>query len=291
MSGRQRSGLTPTERATRYLIGGATYAYLGVTAILALLPFYWMLVLATLSKDQIFAFPPHWLPGRELASNVMELATGLPFARAYTNSIMVASSHTLLLLFFCSLAGYAFAKRSFPGRDVLCASAIGTAFVPGWAGLVPLYIILRKLCLIDTLPGLVVPWMVSAIGIFWMRQAVRQSVPDELLDAARIDGCGEYGMYFRIVLPVVRPALGALAIMAFMGSWNDFVGPLLIISSPSNWTLPLLLRVAIATGSTKPTPWGALMAGTLLSVVPMVVIYVSASRQFIAGLTAGALKF
>ena len=288
---RHGSGLTASQWAARYLLGGAVYGYLAITAAMALLPFYWMVVLATLAKDQIFAFPPHWLPGTELVANIRELATGLPFARAYTNSVMVAGSHTLLLLFFCSLAGYAFAKRVFPGRDILCASAIGTAFVPAWAGLVPLYLILRRLGLIDSLMGLIVPWMVSAIGIFWMRQAVRQSVPDELLDAARIDGCGEYGMYFRIVLPVVRPALGALAIMAFMGSWNDFVGPLLIISSPDNWTLPLLLRVATATGSTKPTPWGALMAGTLLSVVPMVVIYVSASRQFIAGITAGALKF
>ena len=268
----------------------ALYSTLTVTALLVVLPLYWMMAMGTLAKDMVFRYPPHLLPGRSLLVSVVELLDRAPYLRAYANSLIVGVSRTVLVLFFSSLAGFAFARYEFPGRDFLFMCLLGTMFVPVWAGIVAWLVVVRALGLVDKLLGLIIPSSVSAMGTFWMRQATDQSVPNELLDAARIDGCGEYRLFFTIVLPIVRPALGALAIMTFIASWNEFLGPLIILQSSENFTLPIILNMLLGSAGTRPTPWGALMAGTALSVTPLLIIFAFASRQFISGLTAGALK-
>jgi len=269
---------------------GLLYAVVSIGAFVMAFPFYWMVNLSTLSKDVVMSLPPRFLPGGELLVNLAELFQRIPYARNYANSLIVATSQTALVLFFSSLAGYAFAKHNFPGKNALFLFMLGTMFIPSWAGLVPWFLIMKNLGLVNKLYGLIIPGAVSAIGIFWMRQGMSQAVPDELLDAARIDGCGEYALFFRIALPIVRPPLGALAIMTFMGSWNSFLAPLLLMQSAEKFTLPVALRTLLGTIGTRPTPWGAMMAGTALATMPIIIIFIFSSRQFISGLTAGALR-
>jgi ABC-type glycerol-3-phosphate transport system permease component len=284
------SGLTFAQRIERTVGQILLYGSLTLAALGAFFPVYWMAVLGTLNKDQVMSLPPHFLPGSDLMINLNELFQRIPYVRNYTNSLMVATSQTALVLFFCSLAGYAFSKRQFPAKNFLFLFMLGTMFIPAWAGIVPWFLIIKALGLMDKLYAMVITGAVSAFGVFWMRQAVSQAIPDEIIDAARIDGCSAYGMYFRIVLPIIRPAMGALAIMTFMGSWNNFLGPLIILQSTENFTLPITLRTLLGTTGTRPTPWGALMAGTALAILPIIIIFAFSSKQFISGLTAGALK-
>lgn len=267
----------------------ALYIILILGGILSFLPFYWMLILATHNTQTIFRYPPPLLPGVNLVENYRNMLLVIPFWRNFLNSALAASATTLLTLLFCSMGGYAFAMYKFPGRDKLFGLMLGTMMVPPLIGLIPWFIVISRLGWLNDLKALIVPGAVSAFGIFWMRQYISATVSPELLDAARVDGCSEFTIFFRVVAPLLTPAFGALGIMTFMGSWNAFFYPLVVLKKASAATLPLALQI-LRGDPYRGGDYGVLMFGTALAMLPVLIVFLAASRQFITGLTAGALK-
>lgn len=263
------------------------YIILGIVALLFLFPFYWMVIAATMSLDQLAQYPPKLTPGSNLFANWKQLTSMLPLVRAFFNSFFIATVTTLLQLFFCSLGGYAFAKYDFPGREPLFIALLATMMIPSAVGMIPWYIMMSKFHWVDQYQALIVPSMVSAFGIFWIRQFVADSIPDELIQAARIDGCDDFAIYRRIILPIITPGLGALGIMTFMGVWNDYVSPLIIIRTVTKYTLPLVIG---AMSSNLNTRMHLQLLGAAFATLPVLVVFFFSSSKFIAGMTAGAIK-
>ena len=265
----------------------AAYAIVGAGALVMLAPFYFMFVFATHSRTEIFDLPPPLWFGDDLGANLKILTERLPFWRNLGWSLYVALASTALTLLFCSMGGYAFALLEFRFKKPLFALVMATMLLPSFMGMIPTFMIMDALGWIDEHRALYVPGAASAFGIFLMRQYAASAVPRELIEAARMDGCGEFGIYWRIVLPLLKPALGTLGLVTFIGSWNNFIGPLIVMRSAENYTLPLALR---SLQSPVNTEWGALMAGSAIATIPLLVLFAIASRQLIAGLTAGAVK-
>jgi len=265
----------------------AAYVVVGVGALIMLAPFYFMFVFATHSRTEIFSLPPPLFFGDDFLSNLKILTDRMPFWRNLGWSLYVALASTLLTLLFCSLGGYAFAMFDFKFKNALFGLVMGTMLLPSFMNMIPTFMIMDALGWIDQPKALYIPGAASAFGIFLMRQFVASSIPKELIEAARMDGCGELGIYARIVLPLLKPALGTLGLITFIASWNNFIGPLIVMRSPDMYTLPLALR---SLQSPVNTEWGALMTGSAIATLPLVVLFVLSSRQLISGLTAGAVK-
>ncbi len=263
------------------------YAVLAGGALLTAFPFYYMLVTSTHRTSEILRIPPPMWFGAALQQNYLELLDALPFWASFWNSVAIAAVHTVLVLLFCSLGGYGFAKFRFPGRDALFAFLLATLMVPGFLGLIPVFIVFRQLGWIDTWLPLIIPGIANAFGIFWMRQYIESSVPAELMDAARIDGAHEVRIYWNVIVPVIVPALAALAILTFIGKWNDFLLPLLILKEEEKYTLPVALSTL---RSLRGSEIGVQILGATGAIMPILVVFISASRQFISGITAGAVK-
>lgn len=265
-------------------------ALLLLGAFLSAFPFYWMFTLATQSSQQIFSWPPRFLPGDSLIANYQNMLTVIPFWRNFFNSVFVGVTHTALALLFCAMGGYAFAMYRFPGRNWLFALMLATMMIPWMAGIVPWFILISKwLHWINRYEALIIPGAASAFGIFWMRQYIQDSIPVELLDAARIDGCPEYSIFFRVVAPLLLPAFAALGIMIFVGNWNAFLGPLLVIQEKTMYTLPVALSL-LRQDPKRGFDAGLLMLGTSLATLPILIVFLMATRRFMAGLTIGAIK-
>jgi multiple sugar transport system permease protein len=265
----------------------AAYGVVGAGALLLLAPFWFMFVFATHSRTEIFSLPPPMWFGDDLLGNLRILGEKIPFWRNLGWSLYVALASTALTLLFCSMGGYAFAMFEFRFKKALFALVMGTMLLPSFMSMIPTFMIMDALGWIDQPRALYIPGAASAFGIFLMRQYVRSAVPRELIEAARMDGCSELGIYARVVLPLLKPALGTLGLVTFISSWNNFIGPLIVLRSPENYTLPLALR---SLQSPADTEWGALMAGAAVATLPLLVLFVLASRQLIAGLTVGAVK-
>ena len=248
-----------------------------------------MLILATHNMQSIIRYPPPFLPGSNVIENYNNMMKVIPFWHNFLNSAIVALTTTGLTLLFCSMGGYAFAVYKFPGRDKLFGGMLGTMMVPSLVMLIPWFIIITRLDWMNNLKALIIPGAVSAFGIFWMRQYVASNVSTELLDAARVDGCPEFTIFFRIVAPILKPAFGALGIMTFMGSWNAFFYPMLVLKQTEAATLPLALQI-LRGDPYRGGDYGVLMFGTALAMLPILIVFWAASRQFISGLTAGAMK-
>ena len=273
--------------AARPLGRWAAYAVVAVGALIMLAPFWFMFVFATHSRTEIFDLPPPVFFGQDLGANLDVLTTRLPFWRNLGWSLYVALASTALTLLFCSMGGYAFAMLEFRGRDALFGVVMATMLLPSFMNMIPSFMIMDALGWIDEHRALYIPGAASAFGIFLMRQFCSTAIPRELLEAARMDGCGEFGLYARIVLPLLKPALGTLGLITFIGSWNNFMAPLVVMRSTETYTLPLALR---SLQSPVNTEWGALMAGSAIATLPLIVLFIVSSRQLIAGLTAGAVK-
>ena len=263
-------------------------ASLGLLVMAA--PLLWMALSAFKTKKDLTASPPVWLPSQWTLSNFSQLLDQLDMPRYFMNSLIVAVLVTVSNLLFCSMVGYALAKLDFTGRSRVFGIVLIALMVPGNLLILPLYVLMNRLGLIDTYAGLVLPFAAGAFGVFLMRQFM-QSVPDELLEAARIDGAGEWYIFFRIVLPLVRPALATLAIFTFLGSWNNFVWPLIATNDPGKYTLP----VALATFANDPNRTiaggnGMLMAGSLMVVLPVLVVFIALQRHFTQGIATAGLK-
>jgi multiple sugar transport system permease protein len=265
----------------------AAYCVVGVGALIMLAPFYFMFVFATHSRTEIFQLPPPLFFGDDFLGNLKILTERLPFWRNLGWSLYVALASTALTLLFCSMGGYAFALFEFKYKKALFGLVMGTMLLPSFMNMIPTFMIMDVIGWIDQPRALYLPGAASAFGIFLMRQFVATSIPKDLIEAARMDGCGELSIYWRIVLPLLKPALGTLGLITFIASWNNFIGPLIVMRSPEMYTLPLALR---SLQSPVDTEWGALMAGSAIATLPLLILFAISSRQLISGLTSGAVK-
>ncbi len=259
----------------------------GLGSLIMLAPFYFMFVFATHSKTEIFTLPPPLWPGTAFFENLKILTEKIHFWKSLGWSLYIALASTALTLIFCSMGGYAFAMFEFKYKKPLFLLVMGTMLIPSFLGMIPTFMIMDALGWIDQPHALFIPGAASAFGIFLMRQFVLTSIPRELIEAARMDGCSELGIYARIVLPLLQPALGTLGLITFIASWNNFIGPLVVMRSPEMYTLPLALR---SMQSPVDTEWGALMAGSAIATIPLLILFAFSSKRLIEGLTSGAVK-
>jgi ABC-type glycerol-3-phosphate transport system permease component len=264
------------------------HAVLILLALFMILPFVWMVSTSLKPINEVFQSPPQLISPNASLDAYVTLFEEKNFAHNLWNTFLVASSATLLRLFFCALGGYGFAKYSFRGKGGLFAVVLATLVIPFGIMLIPLYVIMLKLQWIDTFWPLIIPGAANAFGIFFMRQYI-STISDELVDAARIDGASEFAIFWRVILPVVSPGLVSLGLIFFMASWNDFLFPLVILKSPSNFTLPLTIRSLISGGIGRPV-YNLQMAGSVVSILPLLIIFLIFQRRFIDGITAGAVK-
>ena len=272
--------LASTSRVTAWCL-------VAIGALIMLGPFYLMFVYATHPRAEIFQLPPPLWFGDHLIDNLKLLASRIPFWTNLGWSLYVALISTALTLLFCSMGGYAFAMFDFPGKRLLFNLVLGVMLVPPFLGMISTFLIVDALGWLDGPRALYLPGAASAFGIFLMRQFIGSTIPPVLIDAARLDGCGEWRIFRSIVLPLLGPALGTLGLVSFVASWNNFMGPLVVMRSVERYTLPLALR---ATQSPVDTEWGALMAGSAVAVLPLLVLFAFFSRRLVAGLTAGAVR-
>jgi ABC-type glycerol-3-phosphate transport system permease component len=276
-----------TGRFTHWFTNALIYGLLiGVSAFM-ILPFIWMISTSLKPPDEIFAIPPIIISPNSSLKAYAYLQEQYKILGIVKNTFVIAFSATILRLFFCALGGYGFAKFKFPGQGALFAFLLGTMVIPGAVTLVPVYLIMRDLKWIDTFWPLIIPSAANAFGIFFMRQYI-MSVSSELMDAARIDGAGEFTIFWRIILPIIAPGLTSLGLIFFMGSWNDFIGPLIYLKSPEHFTLPLIIRSLI--GPVGRTVYDVQMAASVISLIPLLIIFLIFQRRIVEGITAGAIK-
>jgi multiple sugar transport system permease protein len=261
-----------------------------VGGIFFLLPFLWMFSASFKTTQEIFSYPPTLIPETFVLDNYWRLLNNWPFLRWYLNSFVVASLTTLTVLFFSSLAGFGFAKYRFRGQTWLFLLLLGSSMIPFPILLVPLFILVANLGWVNSLAALIIPFMAPAIGIFLMRQFISY-IPSELIDAARIDGASDFRIYWQVILPLVRPGLATLAILTFLGSWNNFLWPLVVLRSADGMTLPVGMA-AMLTGVAAGTapPYGPAMAASTLVSIPIILVFLALQRHYIAGLTLGGVK-
>ena len=264
----------------------AAYAILTLWAVFSLVPLLWLFISALTPQDYLIRIPPILKPSAVSLQNFVELFGRGQIVRWFANSLFIAASVTFLQLFFDALGGYVLAKHNFPGRKWIFTAILATMMIPPQVTLVPTFLILSKAHLIDTHMAIILPQLVGAFGIFLMRQYI-VSLPSELLDAARIDGASEFSIFLRIVLPLVRPALAVLGIFIFVANWNSFLWPLIVLNTPSRFTL----QVGLSTLQDQYiTDYGILMAGAAIAAIPMIGIFFAFGKHMMQGLTIGALK-
>jgi cellobiose transport system permease protein len=266
-----------------------TYAALIVAAVLSIFPIYWMFVVATRSSDSMGQVPPPVTPGGNLPANVEKLFANpdAHFVTGMVNSAIVAISVTVSVVLFSSLAGFAFAKLRFRGRNALLLVIIATMMVPTQLGIIPLYMLMSKLEWTDRLQAVIVPALVTGFGVFMMRQYASQAVSNELIEAARVDGCSTLRIFWNVVLPALRPAAAVLALLTFMTTWNDFLWPYAVLNDPENPTVQLSLR-ALSNGYYQ--DMSQVFTGTAIATLPLILVFVLFGRQIIGGIMQGAVK-
>jgi multiple sugar transport system permease protein len=262
------------------------YGALVVGAALFLVPFLWMILASFKTAQEIVQVPPTIWPVHPTLANYGTVLSAMPLGTFYRNSLIVTTTVTLSVLFTSSLAGYIFAKFQFFGRNLLFVLILSTLMIPFQVVLIPTYIIINALGLLNTLWALILPSMVNVFGIFLMRQYI-ENLPSEYIDAGRIDGASEWGIYSRIILPQTRPALAALAIFTFMASWNDYLWPLIVINDQDKMTLPLALAFF---NSAHGIRYDLTLTAATLVVIPVVIVFLILQRQFIQGIALTGLK-
>ncbi|MFH1414821.1 MAG: carbohydrate ABC transporter permease [Elusimicrobiota bacterium] len=254
--------------------------------IMTLTPFFWMISTSFKSNAGIHAMPPQWLPKEPTLSHYRALFEEINFFRYFVNSTIVAVIVTALGLFFNSLAGYAFAKFRFPGRDRIFAILIIALMVPSQVTMMPVFLILKKFGLLNSYMGLIVSGTISVYSIFLMRQFV-MTIPNELIESARIDGCSEIGIYWKIIMPLCKPVLATLGIFTFMSSWNSFLWPLIVMIREEMYTLPVALANLSGQHAEK---FGLVMAGAVIVVIPVIIVFLFAQKYIIEGISTTGLK-
>ncbi|MEV0942574.1 carbohydrate ABC transporter permease [Micromonospora wenchangensis] len=269
--------------------GRLTYPALTLTALLSIFPIYWMFVVASRSSDAMGQVPPPLTPGGNLGANITRLFANpdAHFLTGLVNSTIVAVSVTVSVVLFSTLAGFAFAKLRFRGRNALLMVIVATMMVPTQLGVIPLYLLMTKLNWNDRLPAVIVPALVTGFGVFMMRQYAAQAVSTELIEAARVDGCHTLRIYWNVVLPALRPAAAVLGLLTFMTTWNDFLWPYAVLNDPENPTVQLSLR-ALSDGYYQ--DMSQVFTGTAIATLPLLLVFVVFGRQIIGGIMEGAVK-
>lgn len=274
-----------TMLSSRRLFG---YGLVTVGALIMVAPFFYMFIFTTHTRSEIFSVPPPaWFGDGLLVNYNLLLEKVAVFWRSFGMSLYIAIMATILSLFFCSLAGFAFAMYEFRFKNAAFALVMGTMLLPPFLGMIPTFIIMENLGWLNQPRALYIPTAANAFGIFLMRQYIGSAIPRELVEAARMDGCGEFRIYWNIILPLIGPALGTLGLVTFINSWNNFIGALIVMRTMESYTLPLALR---SMQSPVDTEWGAVMVGSAIAVLPLLAIFIFSSRRLIDGLTAGAVK-
>lgn len=277
------TGLNPGDRP----VGPLAILTLAMGALAMLAPFYFMFVFATQPRTEIFSMPPPLWFGEAFVQNLDILRAKIPLWRNLGWSLYVGLMSTALTLLFCAMGGYAFAVYEFRFKKQLFGIVMATMLIPSFLGMIPSFLIMDFLGWIDQPRALYLPGAAPAMGIFLMRQYIVSAIPRDLIEAARMDGCNEFRIFRSVVLPLLGPVFGTLGLITFIGSWNNFIGPLVVMRSVEMYTFPLALR---SVQSPVDTEWGALMAGSAIAVLPLLILFVFSSRRLIAGLTAGAVR-
>jgi multiple sugar transport system permease protein len=290
---------TPTPATTRSAEPGrpasgarrrrATWLYviLGAGLLVMLVPFIWMLLSSLKPEAELQRVPPTWWPEAPSLGNYRELFDRLDFPRFFANSTLVAGAVTAGNLIFCSMVGYALAKLDFAGKRLLFGLVLGMLMVPGVVTFVPLFVLVSNLGLVNTYPGLILPFLVTPLGVFLMRQFI-SGLPDELIEAARIDGAGEWRIFSRVILPLCGPALATLGILTFLSSWNNFLWPLVVAQTEDKYTLPVAL--ALYSVGQNATRYGLLLAGSVVIIAPVIALFVALQRYFVQGIATTGIK-
>lgn len=266
----------------------AAYIILIAAAVIAIFPVIWMLAISIKPVTESVAGWGAIYTTQPTLDNYASIFDLMPFMRNAWNSVFTTTVGTAVTLFFCSLAGFAFAKFYFPGHKVLFYVLIATMLIPLEVGVVPLFLIMRKLDLINSLWALIIPKAATAVGIFYMRQYIL-AVPNEILEAARIDGCSDFRTFLRIVLPIIKPGLASWAIITIITRWNDFFWPLILLRTKEQFTLMVSISL-LPVSEGLSTPWPVIMAGTSMAVIPIILLYFIFQKFQVAGLSAGAVK-
>lgn len=262
------------------------YSLLIAGVVISIAPFYWMLVGSTLPSGEIFRLPPKLLPGDYLAQNLQSLNESLGFAKIFWNSLFIALVYTLVSTLISSMAGYAFAKFTFKGKNFFFFIILCTLMIPSQVTLIPLFEMMVTFNWLNTYQAIILPTLASPFAIYLMRQNMK-SVPDSIIEASRVDGAGELKIFFTVILPVTRPAMAAVAIFLFMSQWNSLLWPLITLNSKEMFTLPVALSSLIGMARID---YGQLMLGTTLSTVPIMIFFLLLQKHFISGILGGAVK-
>ncbi|MCK9483438.1 MAG: carbohydrate ABC transporter permease [Candidatus Marinimicrobia bacterium] len=273
---------------SKRLVDYLSYILLILTGIVVILPFVWMILSSFKTAGEIWTFPPVFMPKKFQWSNYVEAWKALPFDRFFINSLLVTIFVTVGQLFTCSLGGYAFARLRFPGKDKLFLMYLATMMIPFPVLMIPLFIIMQSFGWIDTLKSIIVPGLFSAWGTFLMRQFM-MGIPRTLEDAAKIDGCSYWRLYWKIIVPLCKPVFATLGIFTFMGTWNQFFWPLIMINTISNKTLPLGL-VMFQTRIAAETPWHLIMAASCATVLPIIILFIIGQKYYVKGIVTSGLK-
>ncbi|MCI0512373.1 carbohydrate ABC transporter permease [candidate division KSB1 bacterium] len=270
---------------TRLSSWGLHVSMLGI-GLFCLLPFLWMLSASFMPTGEASSFPPRFLPHRVTLAQYLFLFQRLSLGRFFLNSLILAISVTLVSLLVNSMAGYALAKFTFRGKRQLFVFLLASMIIPGQITMLPVFLLLNKLGLLNTYFGIIIPGMASIFGIFLIRQYL-QSIPDSLLEAARIDGASNFSIYWRIVLPLAAPVLVTLALFTFMGTWNDFLWPLVVMTREEMYTLPV--AIANLMGEHAPDP-ELMMAGSVITILPVLIVFLALQKYYIRGILLGGVK-
>ncbi|MFD6446983.1 carbohydrate ABC transporter permease [Promicromonospora sp. NPDC060204] len=264
-----------------------TYAALTFALVATLIPFAWMFLGSVKTEAELRQRPTTWWPQTFTWDNFAAWFGRLDIGTFFVNSVVVAVFTVLGTLVFCSMVGYALAKLDFPGKRLVFTLVLVTLMVPGVVTFVPLFVVVSKLGMVSTYPALILPFLAGPLGVFLMRQFI-QDIPDSLIEAARIDGAGELRIFLRVVMPLCGPALATLAILTFLGSWNNFLWPLVVAQSEDMYTLPVALSLySVGQNSTN---YGVLLAGSVLIITPVLLLFVALQRYFIQGIAATGIK-
>ncbi|MDF2857142.1 MAG: carbohydrate transporter permease [Neobacillus sp.] len=264
-----------------------TYLFLFLASLLSLFPFYWMFVMATSPSSAYNSVPPTITPGNMLIENFKKVLNQIDFFHAMWNSFIICAVVTVVVLIISSLAGFAFAKFKFPGKNALFITILLTMIIPPQLGLIPQFFLISKAGLLDTLPGVMVLFFLNPLGIFLMRQYVSQSVPDELIEAAKLDGCSNFRIYRSIVLPIILPAFATLGIIVFTAVWGEFLWQFTVLRDPENYTI----QVALAQlSNTRNIDFGMILSGVFWATIPLLLVFLFFNRLFISSITEGSVK-
>ncbi len=262
------------------------YVVMIALSFFMVLPLFWMITTSLKDTGALTAIPIEWIPKKVTLDSFRKLFEIFPFGKAFLNSVIVSVSITIVNVFSACMAAYVFAKIPFKGRELLFGIFLITMMIPGSVTLIPNYLILRNFHLLNSYLGLVLPSFFNIFGIFMLRQSMRQ-IPDDFIDAAVIDGASQWKIFFNVIIPLSRPMIATLFVITFMGAWNDYLWPLIVLTDKNKMTLPVALSMLNGQYSTE---YNLLMAGALISIVPIIIVYAFAQRYFEEGLTAGGLK-